>query len=353
VLRRRAGFTLIELLVVIAIIGILASMVFPVFARARESARKVVCLSNVKNIALAFQMYLGDYGAFYPDMKVDPNVNNLLSTYFGCDDPDTPLVEPWDGVQLGMNPYLRPAVILDEYTKNREVWNCPSSKVIPTMVVLPTWEDPQWAQVYVNHGYDDVVNACRMVFPTGWGGVVTDSYTQGFVGYQDTGAQGGFLQSIGTSALLRGVKDSELDDAVKYAVVADTGFYSEFDMSDRVAYPARMGIALACWRNQSSVWDNPDCGVPGVGASGCGVSGPEWGWDAEIRKQSNAARHLNGSNVGFADGHAAWIKAEIILWSGEDMRDVYQPEAVPLAEDRPITGGMRCCGLRTVEGRPF
>ena len=56
---KRKGFTLIELLVVIAIIGILAAMVFPVFARARESARKAVCLSNVKNIALAFQMYLG------------------------------------------------------------------------------------------------------------------------------------------------------------------------------------------------------------------------------------------------------------------------------------------------------
>jgi len=50
---RRRGFTLIELLVVIAIIGILAAMLFPVFARARESARKVQCLANVKNLALA------------------------------------------------------------------------------------------------------------------------------------------------------------------------------------------------------------------------------------------------------------------------------------------------------------
>ena len=57
----RNAFTLIELLVVIAIIGILAGMLFPVFARARESARKIQCLVNVKNIAMAAQMYLTDW----------------------------------------------------------------------------------------------------------------------------------------------------------------------------------------------------------------------------------------------------------------------------------------------------
>ena len=65
-IRRRKGFTLIELLVVIAIIGILAAMVFPVFARARESARRIQCLSNVKNVALAIQMYLADWETFPP-----------------------------------------------------------------------------------------------------------------------------------------------------------------------------------------------------------------------------------------------------------------------------------------------
>src|SRR5512140_1327180 len=63
---RCTGFTLIELLVVIAIIGILAAMLFPVFARARESARKTQCLSNVKNMAMAVQIYLTDYDAFPP-----------------------------------------------------------------------------------------------------------------------------------------------------------------------------------------------------------------------------------------------------------------------------------------------
>ncbi|NLO06587.1 MAG: prepilin-type N-terminal cleavage/methylation domain-containing protein [candidate division WS1 bacterium] len=57
----KRGFTLIELLVVIAIIAILAAILFPVFARAREKARQASCLSNMKQITLAFGMYCQDY----------------------------------------------------------------------------------------------------------------------------------------------------------------------------------------------------------------------------------------------------------------------------------------------------
>ena len=59
--RKPRGFTLIELLVVIAIIAILAAILFPVFARAREAARKTSCLSNMKQIGLAAMMYVQDY----------------------------------------------------------------------------------------------------------------------------------------------------------------------------------------------------------------------------------------------------------------------------------------------------
>jgi prepilin-type N-terminal cleavage/methylation domain-containing protein/prepilin-type processing-associated H-X9-DG protein len=64
--QRKQGFTLIELLVVIAIISILAAILFPVFARARENARKAACMSNLKQIGLAVMQYTQDYDETYP-----------------------------------------------------------------------------------------------------------------------------------------------------------------------------------------------------------------------------------------------------------------------------------------------
>jgi prepilin-type N-terminal cleavage/methylation domain-containing protein/prepilin-type processing-associated H-X9-DG protein len=64
--RLSSGFTLIELLVVIAIIAILAAILFPVFAQAREKARQITCISNEKQIALAMLMYVQDYDETFP-----------------------------------------------------------------------------------------------------------------------------------------------------------------------------------------------------------------------------------------------------------------------------------------------
>ncbi|MGQ9525340.1 MAG: DUF1559 family PulG-like putative transporter [Armatimonadota bacterium] len=63
---RRSAFTLIELLVVIAIIAILAAILFPVFARAREKARQTTCLNNLKQLGTGFQMYIDDWDGGFP-----------------------------------------------------------------------------------------------------------------------------------------------------------------------------------------------------------------------------------------------------------------------------------------------
>jgi prepilin-type N-terminal cleavage/methylation domain-containing protein len=69
----RAAFTLIELLVVIAIIAVLAGILFPVFSRARESARRTACASNLKQLGLAIQMYASDADGLIPTTFFAPH----------------------------------------------------------------------------------------------------------------------------------------------------------------------------------------------------------------------------------------------------------------------------------------
>ena len=76
----RRGFTLIELLVVIAIIAILAAILFPVFSRAREKARATACMSNMKQVALAAQMYTQDYDECFP-MSIYTNGTAVYTFY--------------------------------------------------------------------------------------------------------------------------------------------------------------------------------------------------------------------------------------------------------------------------------
>src|SRR6476646_2142095 len=129
------GFTLIELLVVIAIIAILAAILFPVFAQAREKARATACLSNQHQIGLALAMYRSDYdqvNARYrlcPDTPADPLCVNASTTV--SSGPNEMWWAPYD-TALGPEPIVLPtsydgikAGFLQPYVKNLQIFRCP------------------------------------------------------------------------------------------------------------------------------------------------------------------------------------------------------------------------------------
>jgi prepilin-type N-terminal cleavage/methylation domain-containing protein/prepilin-type processing-associated H-X9-DG protein len=108
----RRAFTLIELLVVIAIIAILAAILFPVFAQAREKARQTSCLSNLRQLGIGFSMYAQDYDERLPDRR---DLKNALG------------YKPWGSAWPTSDPRGGWVVqTLDPYLKNREILSCPS-----------------------------------------------------------------------------------------------------------------------------------------------------------------------------------------------------------------------------------
>jgi prepilin-type N-terminal cleavage/methylation domain-containing protein/prepilin-type processing-associated H-X9-DG protein len=107
---RKSGFTLIELLVVIAIIAILAAILFPVFAQAREKALQTTCLSNLKQLGTAFSLYLQDYDETLPHNRF--RILKQAGPYDICDPRAEVLT--WKGA-------------IQSYVKSYDFWRCPSN----------------------------------------------------------------------------------------------------------------------------------------------------------------------------------------------------------------------------------
>jgi prepilin-type processing-associated H-X9-DG protein len=286
---------------VIAIIAILAAMLFPVFARARESARKIQCLANVKNISLAFQMYLTDYDRFMPN-EHRPEILAKLGS--GC----------W--IHNELNPYLRIPVILDEYVKNRDIWWCPSGHYSNNFVVNSC--EPDWWTALLNTGKWWSRCICTDPYPPGWGGIATDSWAQKLCG---GGGESPFSNSTAASFKSnyctvtdnRDLKTSQITDPSKWVVLGEN-MTAERDMSVDFAYGDISGSLECEGENSGADWVN--CPTSQV----CGVPKGEHDFrtDPTVRLNNplSRPRHLGGMNMGFSDGHAAWYPSEAILFGG-------------------------------------
>lgn len=153
---KNRAFTLIELLVVIAIISILAAILFPVFARARENARRTSCLSNLKQIGLGFMMYTQDYDGRYP---MNAWVLEGSSPTTGIVQTDSSMPGYTYMVNFGSSGgrFVTWMDLIYPYVKSKQLFDCPSA-------------DPNnkhtSGRPYPSYGYSD-----------GFGGTYTRVYT--------------------------------------------------------------------------------------------------------------------------------------------------------------------------------
>lgn len=142
--KKTFAFTLIELLVVIAIIAILAAILFPVFAKAREQARKASCASNMKQIVLASQIYIQDYDETY-----------------------APEQDPYDG-----NLYWE--FLFYPYIKNAQLFQCPSNPNKNQLLAYDTNDPrlPAGVAIYRSYGVNQ-----RFHRP-GWSQQISQAFVQ-------------------------------------------------------------------------------------------------------------------------------------------------------------------------------
>ena len=247
--RTKSGFTLIELLVVIAIIAILAAILFPVFAQAREKARQTTCLSNTKQIGLGVQMYAQDYDEILPQ----------TGWQGPCTNP-TNVAQPGDAYWSGI--YAFPLAIYP-YTKNYRILSCPSDGDGGGWAKLTSYcyEAQLVAQnvpgAYV--GMKSVPGAMQKVLPL--------SYAANY--YLNKVYQG-----RGTAFDMYNYAGIRNPANVFYST--DVGSYKD---------PATAN-AFAGWYI-----------IPGYGNS----ANPQQRWP-------KGQRHAGGRNWSFCDGHAKWFK---------------------------------------------
>ena len=263
--RRQANaFTLIELLVVIAIIAILAAILFPVFAQAREKARQTSCLSNMKQILLGEMQYEQDFDETFPPYR---GKSVAAGTY-----PDRP-----QKTSVGMED------LLDSYIKSIDVWKCPDDNIQRNFCAAVTGLKPlSYSFTYFYKGYQSA---------TGY--VASSDSTGDFVAY---GLHGN-LNGTGTYPYpsLTLAQVGAPSDTIDMYELWFTGSYN-------YGYEYFRG-------DQSTIASNNVNALP----TGPSVLTTNWcsTGDAQIAIGGHAGG--NFSNYGFADGHVKTINRSQLM----------------------------------------
>jgi prepilin-type N-terminal cleavage/methylation domain-containing protein/prepilin-type processing-associated H-X9-DG protein len=274
---RNKGFTLIELLVVIAIIAILAAILFPVFAQARDKARSASCLSNCKQIGLAYHLYIQDY-----DENIPVHCNRKVGS--------------WTGVDKYLENSCYPgwiSNILRPYEKSPNIYYCPSKNITGGFV------DPR---------HNSTVNQADLLNPKGVnpqaGRGITYTYNENGLGHQDSP--------------LAGRNEAALHEPANLAILWDS-----------------LNPWTDCWfaNSSCSIWHQRDlCWYYGKlpGMTGCAGKNP-----------NNTAWHQGGQNFVFFDGHAKFARWDNLRWQnleniGPGSPDYDKPLNMAPVEKNPL-----------------